>query len=274
MKTPVSIGLWFDHQAKEAMTFYTSLFGNSKIINENPVAVTASLHGVHFTGINGGPAFTPNPSISFMVICETKEEIDELWKAFISGGRELMALQEYPWSAYYGWIEDKYGFSWQLYQGKLSEVNHQKIVPTLMFGQVQQGRCEEAIHFYQKVFADFRLEGILNYTDGPVKGQVMHSQYVIKHFTFMAMDSGVAQDSTFNEAISYILYCKNQEEIDYYWNAFTKEGKESKCGWCVDPFGVSWQIIPENIEELLARPNAMKALMQMKKIEITVLQNA
>lgn len=261
--------VWFDNNAAEAFELYCKLFPNSKIRESNTLVVSANLYGTPLIGINGGPIFKPNNSISFMVICEDKSEISQYWRILESGGTILMPIQEYPWSPYYGWLNDKYGVGWQLYLGKRSDVNNQSIVPTLMFCGKQQGRCNAALQFYESLFPSFKQQGILQYEDGDVKGQVMHSQFTANGFTMMAMDSGVPQDFTFNEGISIVIPCTDQKEIDYYWDAITKDGDESQCGWCKDQFGVSWQTVPKNLDEILQnQPEAWKNLMKMKKIII------
>jgi len=264
----ITLSLWFDNNAEEALKHYASIFPDSYMGDVNPVVASANLSGVNFIGINGGPIFQINPSISMMVICENKEEIDALWNQLLPEGAVLMALDSYPWSPRYGWLQDKYNVNWQLYLGKLSDVHNQKVVPTMMFCGSQQGQCEKALAFYQSVFVDYRSDGILKYPDGEMTGQIQHTQFVAHHSLFMAMDSGVPQDFTFNEGVSFVIHCKDQEEIDYYWNKFTAQGKESMCGWCKDPFGVSWQVIPDNIDKLISSPSAHQALMKMKKIII------
>ena len=123
--------LWFDKEAKEAAEFYTSAFretfdsaqGKSVIkytatIHNTPSGdtdiVTIELLGQEFTLISAGPLFKFNPSISFLVACKTKDEVDVLWKKLSEGGKALMELGEYPFSGRYGWTEDKYGVSWQV----------------------------------------------------------------------------------------------------------------------------------------------------------------
>ena len=269
MTNKIDIALWFDTNAKEAFDFYTTLFKDSYITQSNPVVTNAVLAGVSFSGINGGPMFKINPSISIMVTCETTEEVDTLWNALLENGSVLMPLDTYPWSKRYGWLCDKYGVTWQLYYGKLSDVNQQKLTPTLMFTQNQLGKCEEAIEYYRTIFPKFELQGILKYNNAEQQNLVQHAQFIANDFTFMATDGSANETFEFNEGVSFVILCSNQEEIDYYWNAFTKNGAESMCGWCKDAFGVSWQIIPENLNTLMANnPNAMAALMQMKKIII------
>lgn len=275
MSARIYPAIWFDNDADQAFTSYSKHFADSKITTTNPVVVAATLKSVPIIGINGGPYFQPNPSISFMVICEEASEIDQLWHYLSDAGKALMPLNSYPWSPYYGWISDKNHVSWQLYQGKLDDVNNQAIVPTLMFAATQQGRCKEAIRFYQQVFKDFQHQGEQLYPDGDVQGQVMHAQFIINGFTLVAMDSGVPQSFTYNEGVSLVISCADQQEIDYYWEALTKSGAESRCGWCKDPFGVSWQVVPADMDHLMAsNPAAGEKLLKMNKINIAELKNS
>jgi len=270
---------WFDDNAQESMEFYTSVFSDSVITEMNPQGTVAKLAGESFVAINGRPAyFKPNSSISFMVVCENRAEIDSIWNKLSDKGKVYMKLDGYPWSDYYGWIGDRYGFTWQLYLGKLQDVNNQRIVPTLMFSHSQQGNCEKAINYYQSVFKNFQSHGIMRYEEGPYKGQVIHAQFVLEGIVLAGMDSGVPQDFAFNEAISFMVKCENQQEIDYYWEKLTRGGKELQCGWCQDSFGVSWQVVPQHFQELVfLAPNPQKALeafCKMKKIIIKDLENA
>lgn len=268
----ISVALWFDNNAKEAMHFYTSIFPNSQINHSDAIVTDAILSGVQFTGINGGPVFKPNPSISFMVILEKKEEVDTIWEKLLLDGKVLMPLEKYPWSEHYGWIEDKYGVNWQLYFGNLKDVNDQQIVPTLLFTQEQNGKCEEAIEFYESVFPIFKKYGILKHSEGELSGLVQHTQFSANNFLLMAMDGGMTHNFSFNEGVSLVIHCDSQQDIDYYWDALVNRGKESMCGWCKDPFGVNWQVIPKGIEKMLQSQSAATALMKMKKIIINDLK--
>jgi len=272
MNDRIGISLWFNDNAKEAMEFYVDVFPQSSINQSNEVVTDGYLSGVRFTGINGGPVFKINPSVSMMVICETESEIDEIWNRLVDGGSVLMPLGAYSWSQRYGWIADRYGVNWQLYLGRLKDTHRQKIVPTLMFGREQFGKCSAALHYYAGIFKDFELDGILRYSEAGLEGRIQHAQFKAADFLFMAMD-GPDQQTTFNEGVSFVVFCDTQDEIDAYWNAFTADGEESICGWCKDAYGVSWQVIPRNIGELLHKnPAAGPALMKMKKIDISGLQ--
>jgi predicted 3-demethylubiquinone-9 3-methyltransferase (glyoxalase superfamily) len=160
--------LWFDNNAEEAANFYTSIFKNSKIKNVTTLHNTPSgtveiftveLLGQEFTFISAGPLFKFNPSISFLVTCSTKEEVDTLWKKLSEGGTALMELAEYPFSEKYGWVQDEYGVSWQVMFMEERRIK-QRIIPTLMFVGKQCGKAEEAINFYASVFDGARVGDI------------------------------------------------------------------------------------------------------------------
>ncbi|CAM3659547.1 3-demethylubiquinone-9 3-methyltransferase [Flavobacterium saliperosum S13] len=279
MKNPIYPCLWFDGKAKEAAEFYCSVFKDSKITTENPMVVTFASSGQKFMCLNGGPQFQMNPSASFFVVCETEAEIDAAWDILSKEGSILMALDKYEWSEKYGWVQDKYGVNWQLSFGKMTAVG-QKFTPTLMFTENVHGKAEEAISFYTSVFKNSDIVGILRYTedDHDVAGTVKHAQFRLNNNVFMAMDSGLAKGFGFNEALSFVVECENQQEIDYFWGKLTDGGEESRCGWLKDKYGVSWQIIPEILTELMndseKAPRVVQAFMQMKKFNIDTLLKA
>jgi predicted 3-demethylubiquinone-9 3-methyltransferase (glyoxalase superfamily) len=274
MSISISPCIWYLDSAIQAFQLYTTCVPNSKLINSSNIVVQAKIAGVDVMGINGGSHFSPNASVSYMLVLEKQAEVDEIWDLLQVEGKILMPLSSYPWSAYYGWVEDKYGVHWQLYLGQLSDVNHQALVPTLMFSGSNRGNCKNAISFYQAVFSEFKLQGILHYSQENLSDYVQHAQFVINGFTIMVMDSENDIDAPFTEGNSFVIQCDTQDEIDFYWNELTKNGVESQCGWCKDPFGVSWQIIPRNMNELIRTETAVAAMMQMKKIDIAKLQNA
>jgi predicted 3-demethylubiquinone-9 3-methyltransferase (glyoxalase superfamily) len=271
--------LWFDGQAKAAADFYCEIFSHSEITDDTPMVVTFTLNGQKFIGLNGGPMFMPNPSISFFVVCETIGEIDRVWNKFMDGGSVMMPLDKYPWSEKYGWIQDKFGISWQLYVGKMEDVG-QKFSPLLMFANHQNGKAEEAVHFYTSVFQSSSVAGIAKYsaTDDDVAGHVMHAQFKLGPYVFMAMDTSKPNMFDFNEGISLVVECENQNEIDYYWDKLTEGGMESMCGWLKDKYGVSWQIIPAILTKLLNDPSraerVTQAFLQMRKFDIEKLLSA
>jgi predicted 3-demethylubiquinone-9 3-methyltransferase (glyoxalase superfamily) len=285
--------LWYDNNAKEAARFYISIFKDSKIKNMTTLHNTPSgtveiftveLLGQEFTLISAGPLFKFNPSISFLVVCPTKEEVDELWKKLTEGGgTTLMELGEYPFSEKYGWVQDKYGLSWQaMFIG--DRKIKQRIIPTLMFVGKQCGKAEEAINFYASVFEDARVGDILRYSKGeePDKeGTVKHASFMLEGQEFAAMDSAREHNFAFNEAISFIVHCETQKEIDYYWEKLSAYPEAEQCGWLKDKYGLPWQIVPNLMDKMLNDDNDTKkiarvteAFLQMKKLDIAKLKEA
>lgn len=271
--------IWFDGQAKAAAEFYGFVFPDAKIVSENPIVTMWELYGQTFMGINGGSMFTPNPSISFFVTCETNEEIDAIWNKLSEGAKIMMALDKYDWSEYYGFLQDKFNVSWQIFKGKMSEVN-QKIVPCFLFTDSKFGKAYQAVQFYISVFSDSKIDGVLFYDENEYAQReiVKHSQFVLDGNVYMAMDGAGEHNFTFNEGISFVINCDSQEQIDYFWNTFTENGgEEGQCGWCKDKFGVSWQVIPRILVQLVADPEkrekVVNPFMQMTKFDIQTLLN-
>ena len=270
---------WFDGNAKEAADFYCTIFPDSKITIDTPMVVNFELWGQKFMGLNGGPMFTKNPSISYFVVFDTTEEVDIAWTSLSEGGEVLMALDTYPWSEKYGWLQDKFGVSWQLSVGDLKDTG-QRIAPSLMFVRDKAGRAEAAIQLYTALFENSSVSGVQHYGEGEGDRPdlVKHAQFIIDGKTFMAMDSSGPHDFDFNEGISLVVECKTQEEIDKYWNALTERGEESMCGWLKDEFGVSWQIIPADLGKWMSDPEkrdrVMQKVMSSKKFNIEELKNA
>jgi len=285
--------LWFDKEAKEAAKFYISIFSNSKItstttIHEVPTPtgdcdiVSFELNGQPFMAINAGPLFKFNPSISFHVKCKTKDEVDSLWKKLSEGGTVLMELGEYPFNERYGWTQDKYGLSWQIVFAGESEIK-QKITPVLMFVGRVCGKAEEAVNFYTSVFHDAKVSFLTRYGKGeePDKeGTVKYAHFTLEGQEFGAMDSAHEHDFAFNEAISFMVYCDTQEEIDTYWNKLSAVPESEQCGWLKDQYGVSWQIVPKIMDEMMENgtpeqiDKLTQAFLPMKKLDIAKLKQA
>lgn len=243
------------------------------------MVVNFELAGQKFMGLNGGPQFKINPSVSFFVVCETEGEADAAWQKLADGGAVMMPLGKYDWSPKYGWVQDRFGVSWQISLGK-SEDTGQKFSPSLLFAGEQSGKAEAAVNFYTSVFKPSSVKGILRYQAGhnETEGTVKHAQFSINGYTMMAMDSSTAHQFSFNEAVSFVIECETQDQIDHYWDKLTEGGKESMCGWLQDRFGVRWQVVPAVLGELMRDPvrsqRVVKAFMQMKKFDIDQLKSA
>ncbi len=287
----ITLHLWFDKEAKEAAEFYTSISKDSEIKNTTTLyntpsgtvdVVTIELLGQEFTLISAGPYFKFTPAVSFLVACNTKEEVDALWGELSEGGSALMELSEYPFSEKYGWVQDRYGLSWQvMFMG--DRKIKQKITPTLMFVGEQCGKAEEAINFYASVFHNAKVGDILRYStgEGPDKeGTIKHAAFTLEGQEFAAMDSAHEHNFTFNEAISFMVHCDTQEEIDYYWGKLSAIPAAEQCGWLKDKCGLSWQIVPTVMDEMLKNKDKKKmarvteAFLKMKQFDIEALKRA
>lgn len=292
MKQKITPNLWFNGNAKEAVDFYTSVFSDASIsatshypkskeegladfqlnMAGKVLTIDFEIMGFRFVAINAGPEFIPNPSVSFFITLNTKEEIDAVWNKLKNGGKELMALAKYPFSEYYGWVQDKYNVSWQLILNRPEGDWRPKVMPSLLFTQDKNGKAEEAIQFYTFVFQNSKIGQLVRRTeDDPMAkaGTLAFGDFMIENVWIAAMDGGQAHKFKFNEGISLSVACQDQSEIDFYWERLTADGgEESVCGWLKDKYGVSWQVAPANMEELMKKPDAFKIMMKQKKIII------
>lgn len=271
--------LWFDGNAKEAADFYCSVFEDATVLEDTGMVVRWKVAGKIFMGLNGGPHFTMNPSVSFFVGCKDEDEIDNLWNKLSDNGIVFMPLDKYPWSEKYGWCQDRFGVNWQLLLGEAGD-GSEKIVPSIMYTQHLSGKANQAIDYYTSVFSNSKITAISKYEEGEgdIVGHIKFSSFTINNQPFIIQESSGPHQFVLNEGISFVIPCDTQQEIDFFWNEFTKDGEESMCGWCKDKFGVSWQIVPSNIAKLMMHPEngqkAMQALMKMKKLIIEDLENA
>ncbi|MBY0357186.1 MAG: VOC family protein [Candidatus Obscuribacterales bacterium] len=286
--------LWYDDKAEEAVKFYTSLFKNSKIggrTHYSEAGAKASgrpagslmtlmfeLDGFECMAMNAGPMFQFTPAISFTVNCQTEEEIETLYKKFAEGGKVLMELAEYPFCEKFAWVEDKFGLSWQLGLTKRG----QKIAPTLMFVGEHHKQAEQAMKFYVSQFANSKVIGLKHYEAGEhePEGTLKHATFSLSGQEFMVLDSGYDHQFNFSLAISFIVNCEDQAEIDKFWTELSAGGNTNHCGWLMDKFGVSWQIVPKVFSQMMLGENkkkadqAIAALYKMTKLDIAELQKA
>ena len=283
--------LWYDKEAVEAAELYCSVLPDSKVTNVSTLHDTPSgdtdivsfqLCGQEFQSISAGPLFKFNPSISFLISCNSREEVDDFWNRLADGGKALMPLDSYPFSERYGWTEDRYGLSWQIMHAGDRGVT-QRITPTLMYVGDVAGKAEEAVNFYASVFPNSKIGDIDRYGNGeePDKeGTARHAEFSLNGYQFAAMDSAREHNFGFNEAISIMVYCEDQKEIDRYWDALTAVPESEQCGWLKDEFGVSWQIVPTSLDEMMTNgtqeqiDRVTQAFLPMKKFDLAELQKA
>jgi predicted 3-demethylubiquinone-9 3-methyltransferase (glyoxalase superfamily) len=283
--------LWYDKEAVEAAELYCSVLPDSKVTNVSTLHDTPSgdtdivsfqLCGQEFQSISAGPLFKFNPSISFLISCNSREEVDDFWNILADGGKALMPLDSYPFSERYGWTEDRYGLSWQIMHAGDRGVT-QRITPTLMYVGDVEGKAEEAVNFYASVFPNSKVGDVDRYGKGeePDKeGTVRHAEFSLNGYQFAAMDSAREHNFGFNEAISIMVYCEDQKEIDRYWDALTAVPESEQCGWLKDKLGVSWQIVPTSLDEMMTNgtqeqiDRVTQAFLPMKKFDLAELQKA
>jgi predicted 3-demethylubiquinone-9 3-methyltransferase (glyoxalase superfamily) len=294
MSNKITPYLWFDDMAEDAANLYVSLFKNSKVGTISRYAQAAeqvsgkkagsvmsvefTIAGQTFIALNGGPVFSFTPAISFYVACESLEEIDRLYEALAVDGETLMQLDQYPFSERYGWVNDRFGVSWQLYIGESA----QKITPCLMFTQDRYGKAEAAMKFYTSVFKNSKIEAAYYYEkdEEEKEGLLKHGVFYLDNNRFIAMDSGLPHAFTFTPATSFMVACRDQKEIDYFWQALSAVPAAEQCGWLADKYGVSWQIVPAVLSTLLNMGDpakverGMQALLKMKKLDIKELERA
>ncbi|MFD0824639.1 VOC family protein [Neobacillus sp. M.A.Huq-85] len=290
--------LWYDKEAKKAAEFYASIFPDSKITNVTTIHGTPSgdsdivsfeLWGQKFMSISAGPYFKINPSVSFMVNFDpsreedASEKLNEVWNKLSEGGTALMPLGQYPFSERYGWIQDKYGLSWQLILTNPEGEERPTIMPSLLFVGDKCGKAEEAIDFYLSVFKNTKQGMIARYPKGmapDVEGTVMFADFRLENLWVTAMDSAHDHQFSMNEAISFMVYCETQEEIDYYWEKLSAVPEAEQCGWLKDQFGLSWQIVPREMDEMMSKGTpeqvgrVTKAFLKMKKFDLVELKKA
>jgi predicted 3-demethylubiquinone-9 3-methyltransferase (glyoxalase superfamily) len=283
--------LWFDTEAVEAADYYSSALPDSKVTNVTTIHDTPSgdtdivsfeLMGQSFMAISAGPLFKFTPAVSFLISCTTKEEVDTLWARLSKGGSVLMPLDSYPFSQRYGWTEDRYGLSWQIMLVG-EEQGGQRITPTLMFVGRVCGKAEEATNLYTSVFPNSKVGPILRYgkdEEPDEEGQIKYASFLLDGQEFAAMDSARGHDFDFNEAISFLVSCETQEEIDHYWDRLSAVPEAEQCGWLKDRYGVSWQVVPSAMDEMLRTgtkeqiARVTEAFLKMKKFDLAELRRA
>lgn len=272
--------LWFNDNADEAMQTYVSLFRNGAILDRSGVGPDgdmllgmARLAGSNVMFLNGGPDNQISPAISFNVKCETRDELDTLWNALADGGEIRMPLDTYPFSERYGWVEDRFGVNWQLTLCG----QPQTISPSLLFVGDQFGKAEDAIQLYTSTFSDSRVGEIVRGENGAIA----YAPFWLVGQEFSATESDYPHEFAFSAGISFSIDCADQAEVDHFWDTLTANGGEpGPCGWLTDPFGISWQVVPRRLTELMGDSDrelasrVTQAMLQMSKIDVAGLEAA
>ncbi|BDH77620.1 VOC family protein [Actinomyces naeslundii] len=272
--------IWCDGTADEAARFYADVFREGSVVEQAPgLAATVSIHGFRLSLINGGDQYAPNPSISCILNFDpllfggedqARAYLDELYERLSAGG-VLMELGEYPFSQRYAWVRDRFGMTWQLMLTDPAGEPRPFILPSFMFGGTNHANAKEATEAWIALFDDSRRGVLYRYEEGGpmAAGTVMFTDFTLRGTWMSARDSGASHDLTFTPGVSMIVSCRDQEEIDRYWTGLSAVPEAERCGWCVDRWGVSWQVVPDNIAELMADAATREKILQMDKIDLT-----
>jgi predicted 3-demethylubiquinone-9 3-methyltransferase (glyoxalase superfamily) len=290
--------LWFDKQAKEAADFYCRVFWGSGIegratLRDTPSGdcdvVAFTLAGQRFMAISAGPLFRFSPAVSFILNFDPSRDAHALhnlnaaWEQLSQGGKVMMPIDKYPFSERYGWTEDRYGLSWQLMLTNPAGDERPFITPSLLFVGEVAGKAEEAGGFYLSIFGNSQRGLTARYQkdmEPDQEGTLMYSDFMLENQWFAAMDSAHRHEFAFNEAISFMVYCDSQEEIDYFWEKLSAVPEAEQCGWLKDRFGLSWQVVPAVLEQMMFDQDherlgrVVQALLKMKKFDLAALHRA
>ena len=275
MAISLSPCFWYESDAYGAMQLYANAFENSVAPRHNDFMSSIQIKDQVIHGLNGGPMFKPNPTLSLYTTFTQEAELRRAYEVLVKGGKTLMALDTYDWSPLYVWVEDKYGVSWQLILNEQEEV---KISPAVMFVGTHHGKAQEALQYYIDTFEESKALFTFPYSEGPDKGLVAHGQFELCGNRYIVMDSGAMHEFSLSEGTSIIMMCDNQEEIDHYYDTFAAEGAERQCGWCKDKYGLSWQIVQRQLTAWMSNPETVQrvaqAFLPMKKINLSSLEAA
>ena len=245
------------------------------------IVTTVSIHGFRLSLINGGNQYAPNPSISCILNFDpllfggeeqARDYLDELYERLSTGG-VLMELGEYPFSPRYAWVRDRFGMTWQLMLTDPDGDPRPFVIPSFIFGGTNHAHAEEATDAWITLFDNARRGALYRYEEGgPLDaGTVMFTDFTLRGTWMAATDSGTFHDFTFTPGVSIIVSCRDQEEIDRYWAGLSAVPEAERCGWCVDRWGVSWQVVPHNIAELMADAATRDKILHMGKIDLAKL---
>jgi predicted 3-demethylubiquinone-9 3-methyltransferase (glyoxalase superfamily) len=290
--------LWFDKEAQEAAGFYGAVFPDSRLERVTVLRNTPSgdvdlvwftVGGQPFQAMSAGPVFRFTPAISFLVNFDpqrsrdARERLDATWARLSDGGKVLMPLDAYPFSPHYGWVQDRYGVSWQLILADPAGEPRPFITPFLLFTGKRCGQAEEAGAFWRSLFDGSRSGSLVRHPAGAEPdraGTVLFSDFRVGDTWIAAMDSAFPHGFDFNEAISFVVPCRDQAEMDRLWTQLSAVPEAEACGWCKDRYGVSWQIVPAALDRMMASGDQARvdrvtqAVLGMKKLDLAALEAA
>lgn len=284
--------IWSAGKAKQMVELYSTAFGATVTSSQTYpddmpakradfagqlMSVELDVKGLMLSIINADDTYTPNPSISLMMNFDpsaggdARQELEAAHAALMTAGAtELMPLDSYDFSDYFAWVQDPFGVSWQLMLTNPAGEPRPAVLPAIMFT-----RGNHAMAFTEKLLELFPGSELGNRMLMPgTDDQVLFSDANIAGDWIMITDGGPGHEFTFSGGVSLLVRAADQQEIDRLWEALSAVPEAERCGWCIDEYGISWQVIPQNLGELMASPAAHQKLMRMGKINIAELAHS
>ena len=264
---------WYATDARAAFDLYTEAFPGATVTADNGFSLELTLGATTLAGLNGGPGYTPNETLSAFVELPTMQDVEHAFaKLNTDGARVLMELAPSPYSPAYAWLADRWGVNWQL---TCAPNQPAALSPALFFPGKLTGRAEPAMTAYGKLFSPSEVL-LLDYHPEAAGGKaagVMHAQQRLGEGRMIYGEFRGGHGAAFSEAGSLVVKCDTQTEIDRLWKSLTSGGgKPGRSGWCTDRFGVSWQIIPRKLHDWMSNPRTAKKvgqrLQEMSKPDI------
>lgn len=292
----VTVNHWYAGTADDALALYQRAFRDARVLSharypeagladfQAPLAgetlqIELEIHGVRLGMTNAGPEFAPSPAISQLlnfdpsVLPDAREYLDSVWQVLADGGHVRMELGEYLHSPRYGWVEDRFGVGWQLMLTDPDGDPAPFLTPNVLFTEPVLWCAAEALDAWVDAVPGSDVLHRVTYPprEGVPEDAIMFADALVGGGALSVMDSGPGHDLPFTPGSSFVVRCPDQETIDRVWSALSADPGAEQCGWLKDRFGVSWQVLPENMEELLAHDGAYARMMGMKKIVIAEL---
>ncbi|QES90849.1 VOC family protein [Rhizosphaericola mali] len=245
--------LWANGKADEMIEYYSHVFPNVTLLSNTSIVSNIEINGFKLMLLNAVSQFEINPSISFLYNCSSENEVVEIWEKLKPNSKVLMDLGKYPWAEQYGWIQDAFGVNWQLIY-IADNKNWGKILPSLMFTGINNGKLADAILFYQTIFGTDNAHNIVakyGENDPDTTGNIKYAEFDLIYYPMVAMENSGSHDFQFNEGVSLVVECNTQTEIDHFWFGLSDGGSLGQCGWLKDRYGISWQIVPKILGEIM-----------------------
>jgi predicted 3-demethylubiquinone-9 3-methyltransferase (glyoxalase superfamily) len=222
--------------------------------------------------MNGNRGETFNEQVSFFIYTGNDEEAERLYEVLAEEGKVLFPLAQYPWARKYAWVQDRFGIHWQIDADEIR--NRQKIVPCFLLVNDDKYKIRALLTRWQDIFESKRLLMEIPMQPSPTEasGALQFAQIMLHGFIVNVMSSPGIHETQRSSGISLAIACKDQQEIDRLWEQLSEGGEEQACGWLQDAYGISWQILPENLNQILfdkpsgRQEQKLNKFMKMKKI--------